>query len=203
MTRIVIARHGNTFGPGDTVVRAGARTDLALVEKGRAQADALGLALSAAGFAPVQAYCSVLQRTRETATRALAAMGVDCELTVAPFLTEIDHGPDEGQPDEVVRARVGEAALAAWDAEAAPPAGWRVDPSAVTERWEAFFANEAKVRPGEDVLVVTSNGVARFALAAAKARPDGGIKLATGGYGVVELSDQGARVTAWNVRPAV
>ena len=41
MTTLIIARHGNTFDKGDIPTRVGARTDLPLVEKGRAQAKAL------------------------------------------------------------------------------------------------------------------------------------------------------------------
>ena len=48
---ILFARHGNTFGPGDKVVWVGRETDLPLVEKGLAQAEAAGQALVRAGLA--------------------------------------------------------------------------------------------------------------------------------------------------------
>ena len=42
MTTLIIARHGNTFNPGDTPTRVGKHTDMPLVEKGEAQGRALG-----------------------------------------------------------------------------------------------------------------------------------------------------------------
>ncbi len=39
--RILFARHGNTFAPGDNVVCVGRETDLALVERGFEQARAV------------------------------------------------------------------------------------------------------------------------------------------------------------------
>ena len=49
MSKILLARHGNTFGPGDRIVWVGAQEDLPLVEKGEEQARALGNALRGAG----------------------------------------------------------------------------------------------------------------------------------------------------------
>lgn len=57
MTKILLARHGNTFGPGDTPVWVGAKEDLPLVESGEAQARALGEALAAAGLTPGRIVC--------------------------------------------------------------------------------------------------------------------------------------------------
>lgn len=47
---LIIARHGNTFGPDDTPTRVGARTDLPLVESGIQQARLLGTHLRALGL---------------------------------------------------------------------------------------------------------------------------------------------------------
>ena len=46
------------------------------------------------------------------------------EPETAPFLREIDHGPDENCTEDKVQARIGAAALAEWDAAATPPPGW-------------------------------------------------------------------------------
>jgi len=54
MTRqLFIVRHGNTFDPGDTVTRVGARTDLPLSSSGRAQADALARHFAGMSFAQI------------------------------------------------------------------------------------------------------------------------------------------------------
>ncbi len=42
MTTLIIARHGNTFGPEDTPTRVGAHTDLPLVKSGQEQARKIG-----------------------------------------------------------------------------------------------------------------------------------------------------------------
>ncbi|MCD8562767.1 MAG: histidine phosphatase family protein, partial [Alphaproteobacteria bacterium] len=71
MTTLIIARHGNTFGPGDTVTYVGGRTDLPLVEKGVEQAKALGRYLKDNRLIPDVVYSSLLKRTQETARIAV------------------------------------------------------------------------------------------------------------------------------------
>jgi probable phosphoglycerate mutase len=99
-----------------------------------------------------------------------------------------------------VIARIGKPALEAWEKDFVPPAGWRVDPAAITGNWQELFS-DLKQENGAH-LIVTSNGIARFALAAAgETRADA--KLATGAYGVIELDGAGVRVLSWNLRPPV
>ena len=50
--KVVLARHGNTFGPGDTPVWVGAREDYPLVEKGREQSTAIGTYLNRHSIVP-------------------------------------------------------------------------------------------------------------------------------------------------------
>ena len=119
------------------------------------------------------------------------------------FLREVDYGPDENQPEENVIARVGAAALQAWDEAAIPPPGWDLDPEKLRAAWRDLFNQLAVADLSRPVLIVTSNGIARFALDAVTAfsvQPDS-IKLKTGAYG--RLSLVGPRVTleTWNVRP--
>ena len=200
MPELVILRHGNTFDKGDTVLRVGAGSDLPLSNSGREQAAAIGhvLAERFGGFSRV--FAAPLQRTRETALRVCAACERAPAVEIEDSLTEIHYGPDEGKPEEDVLARIGADALAAWEECAAPPPGWRIDPPTPGKSWRAFFKKIA----GEEgpVLAVTSNGVARFALAAAD-RLDGQFpqKLKTAAYGAVHIDPDGAsRITAWNLR---
>ncbi|MET0371107.1 MAG: histidine phosphatase family protein [Sphingobium sp.] len=196
MRRIFIVRHGNTFASGDTILRVGARTDLPLVESGRAQAAAL--ATHFAGFdMPVRRLlCGPLQRARETAALIGAATGSKPEGHPA-WLDEIDHGPDEGQPEEAVLARVGAEALADWDRNAIAPPDWIVDAPVRIAGWRAFFAESA----GGVDLLVTSNGAARFALIAA-GLPAASLKLRTGAYGELAVEGKGSvRLLRWDVRP--
>ncbi|RZM31807.1 MAG: hypothetical protein EOP67_31055, partial [Sphingomonas sp.] len=59
---VFIVRHGNTFAPGEPARRIGAATDLALVESGIAQADALGLAFAHAGTGFDRALAAPIRR---------------------------------------------------------------------------------------------------------------------------------------------
>ncbi len=195
--RLYIVRHGNTFDKGDVVTRVGGRTDLPLSHSGMAQADALCLAFTSMQTRFVTARSGPLKRTRQTAQAILASQSEPPELITDLFLREIDYGPDENRPEDEVVARVGKAALEAWEKESVVPSGWRVDPAAIIGNWQELFSELAE--QSGDHLIVTSNGVARFALAAANAhRRDA--KLATAAYGVIELSPD-PTVIEWNVRP--
>jgi probable phosphoglycerate mutase len=196
-TRLFVVRHGNTFDKGDVVTRVGGRTDLALSASGRVQAEALGRHFAKTIFATARS--GPLKRTRETAHAILAAHAHPPELTTDLFLREIDYGPDENRPEDEVIARIGKAALDAWERESIVPNGWRVDPDALIGNWQETF-RELRDQPGNH-LIVTSNGIARFALNAAGA-PRTDAKLGTAAWGVIALDGGEVRVDAWNVRVA-
>ena len=198
MTRLIVVRHGNTFDPGETPARVGARTDLPLSSSGRTQADALARHFADTPFDA--AFASMLKRTRETARTILSARKDSPALLLMPFLTEIDYGPDENKTEAEVIARIGAQALADWDAHATPPPGWLADPSAIVAAWRAFLERLAACDGA--VLCVTSNGIARFLPAAAgieATAPD--LKLKTGAYADLSVERSGVRATAWNQRP--
>ena len=65
--KIILARHGNTFGPGDTPVWVGAKEDLPLVEKGCEQSAAVGAYLKSEGLMPDRIISGPLKRTLEGA----------------------------------------------------------------------------------------------------------------------------------------
>ncbi len=205
MTRSVfIVRHGNTFDKGDTVTRVGARTDLPLSGSGQTQVEQLAAHFAFTqpdGFAAV--FASPLQRTQQTANAILAMQDHAPTIETLEFLREIDYGPDENLPEDVVVARIGAAALEAWEADATPPPGWQVDPSELIQAWRDLFTRIAQDRSdARSVLVVTSNGVARFALGAAAGADDHPLKLKTGAYGRIDVGPAGDAVVAdWNVRP--
>jgi broad specificity phosphatase PhoE len=195
---LYIVRHGNTFDKGDVVTRVGGRTDLPLSVSGRRQTEALAehFAQAGAGFASIRS--SPLKRTRATAEAIRGHQPDAPEIVTDLFLREIDYGPDENRPEPEVVARIGPAALNAWELKMIPPPGWHVDPQALIGNWQELFA-KLRDKPGNH-LIVTSNGIARFAIAAAgESRTDA--KLSTGAYGVVELIGAEAVVRAWNVRP--
>ena len=200
MARLLVVRHGNTFDPGDVVTRVGGRTDLPLSASGKAQAGKL-----AAHFAGTQfsaALASPLERTRATARAILGSRSDAPALLIRGFLREIDYGPDENQPEETVIARLGVAALKAWDDDAVVPQGWIVDPGAIRAGWKALLDEIAALPAGAHVLVVTSNGTARFLPDVVSDAPAGlDRKLKTGAWGELDVDARGARITGWNLRP--
>jgi len=193
----VIVRHGNTFAAGEPPRRIGSRTDLPLTDAGQAQADALGAHFAALGWRFARALTSPLLRTRDTAAEILHHLPDAPAFEPADWLREIDHGPDEDQPEDTVLARIGAKALAAWDSAGIPPPGWNVEPEMRLEAWHDLFQ-----QADGPVLLVTSNGAARFALLSAGVSGAGGLKLPTGSFGALRRAADGAlQLECWGVRP--
>ena len=204
-TRLIIARHGNTFDPGDTPRRVGRRTDLPLVAGGETQAKRIGDYLRRHQMVPDVVFAAPLKRSYDTARLAVEAAGCDLPITIDARFNEIDYGPDENQPESAVVARIGDQALRDWDERAKVPLGWLVDPQAIIQDWLAFGDACRQSFSGQTVLVVTSNGVARFAPHLTGDfegfRRKHGIKIATGALCLLWLQDSRWAVEQWNVSP--
>lgn len=201
MTTLIIARHGNTFNKGDTPTRVGARTDLPLVDSGKEQAQRINQWLRDNHIKPDVAYCSNLQRTKQTTQIAL---GLSEGITEDPMFNEIDYGPDENQTEDIVIARIGEDAIKQWDQSAIVPNGWEFDPKSCIKNWKNFANNI--IQQGRDTtFVCTSNGIARFA-PYLTGDFDGfssqhSIKLSTGAIGILKYQNNQWIVTDWNIKP--
>ncbi|ALR22432.1 histidine phosphatase family protein [Sphingobium baderi] len=194
--RIFIIRHGNTFESDAQPRRIGAATDIPLVTSGQIQADRVGAWFAEQDFSVRHIFSGPLLRARETAERIGAALVKTID-GVLPWLNEIDHGPDEGLPEQEVWARVGAEAIAAWDEQAIAPPGWRVDAETRLAAWRAYLANGEE---GTDILV-TSNGAARFALLALNL-PLASLKLRTGALGELVITADGEiQLQRWDYRP--
>ena len=204
MTKLIIARHGNTFGPNDKPTRVGGRTDLPLVESGRAQAERLGQYLKAHDLIPEITYSSELKRTKETAEIALKQIGFSQPVFPLNIFNEIDYGPDENQTEDTVITRIGEQAIKEWDAYAIVPEGWKFDPQECIDNWKNF-ANHIVKDEQDVILVVTSNGIARFAPHITGKfdgfSKDNKIKLSTGALALFEYVEGEWMIKDWNVRP--
>lgn len=204
MTILIIARHGNTFEKGETPRRVGARTDLPLVDSGRVQARAIGHWLKSNGLYPEAVYSSQLQRTKETAELALKEAGYKEPVYPLAIFNEIDYGPDENLPEDAVIARVGEPALKDWDAKATVPDGWAFDPEQCIENWKDFAGHIVEDQQN-CVMVVTSNGIARFAPYITddfdSFAQKHGIKISTGAVCVLQYENGRWTVKDWNVKP--
>lgn len=204
-TRIIIARHGNTFNKGDIITRVGARTDLPLVESERGTL--IGEYLKANHLFPDHIFAAPLKRTMETARLAVAALGKDIAIEPTESFREIDYGPDENKPEEEVIARIGQKALDLWNQEAIVPSGWIVNPQDIIDTWLQTAASIEKNFNGQTVMIVSSNGVIRFSpyitgdFAAFSASHD--IKVGTGCLCIFEKEDgePNWKCTAWNLKP--
>jgi probable phosphoglycerate mutase len=162
-TKIVIARHGNTFNKGDVVLRVGSRTDLPLSTSGIQQAKNLGVFLQAEQLIPDLVFCSNLQRTIQTADKIIKTMGLNVKIQQDDIFNEIDYGTDDGKPEEQVMKRLGEQALRDWEEKFIVPDGWQVSCVKMQQNWLSFAEKILTCYQGNTVLVVTSGGVAKFA----------------------------------------
>lgn len=205
-TRLLIARHGNTFSAGEIPRRVGKNTDIPLSPSGEEQARKLGNWLSSHHHQPDIIITSQLRRTKQTAAIAMEVAGFFPAISELSIFDEIDYGPDENKPEEEVIARVGADAMAKWDRDAIPPKGWLVDPQSIINDWLAFGDTMVRQHAGKTILVVTSNGIARFApyltgdFASFAAEND--VKIRTGAICLLEYNAEGGwQVNFWNLRP--
>ena len=202
--RLILARHGNTFGPGDKVVWCGARTDLPLVEKGHRQAEAVGAALKAASIRPAAIICGPLIRTRETAQAIALQTDFDpAAINVAEDLREVDYGTWEARSNDEIRAKFGDEDITNWQTRGIRPAnaGWKPDEETIRRNWDKLVAAiKQSYGPGDTIVIVSSNGFFRFvagALGIDKQRS----KMATGAMSAVDVTPDGYDIIFWNRRP--
>lgn len=212
-TTLLIARHGNNFDPGDTITRIGARTDLPLSKSGLRQGLAMGRHLLKDNLVPVKIFTSDLLRTKQMAAQVQKALKLKIPTEALPEFNEIDYGPDENQTEEKVIARIGENGLKAWDEMGMPPPGWIVDPVGLRAAWYDFGQRIATEHAGQCVMLITHNGVARFASIltgdrrglCAELSTSEGAKLATGAFGHLTNQAVGGPwdCVGWNIKPVL
>jgi len=203
--RLILARHGNTFAPGETVVWVGARSDLPLSGKGPEQAKAIGDALSQAGISISKISSGPLQRTRETASLAASVIGYDPDLiAIDQRLIEIDYGLWEGKTSNQICAEYGEAALSAWEQDGKWPveAQWLPSQDELMQRVGSFIGELADAHTEtENLLVVTSNGLLR-AFGQLAGSTLAASKMATGHLSITKLTRNSFEILAWNQPPS-
>ncbi|MBI2785536.1 MAG: phosphoglycerate mutase family protein [Legionella longbeachae] len=205
-TRLLIARHGNTFAPDELPRRVGI-TDLPLVDSGLAQGRLLGTYLKNNDLVPDVIFTSKLKRTIQTSEQAQRTMGTNLTIETLSLFNEIDYGPDENQPENQVVARLGKEAINAWETQAIVPKDWKVDPETLIKHWMDFSARLRHDFAGKICLVITSNGIARFSPYLtgdfANFSSQYNIKIATGALCLFEHNEASNvwKCNAWNVKP--
>jgi broad specificity phosphatase PhoE len=208
---LLVARHGNTFAPGDPVTWVGRHEDLPLVAAGLAQAEALGVKLAHERWRPDRVLASSLRRTRGFAERALFAAGwSDLQVERDPRLDELDYGPWGGLTSAEIEARGDGPALAAWSEDNRWPRVFNERESDVRARIERLaeeLTHDAEHGPGRAparVLIVSSNGVMRYFLGLApgelaRRRAARALKVGTGRVCRLRHDEAGWRVLAWDL----
>ncbi len=204
-TRIIIARHGNTFTKDQTPTRIGGRTDLPLVEE--ECGTLVGEYLTDTGLIPQKVWAAPLKRTMETARLAVKAMGINLDVEEDNSFSEINYGPDENQTEDVVIARIGQEAIDKWNSEAIIPNGWKVDVQGTIDTWVALGKKVFNDHRDQNILVVSSNGVIRFAPYLTgdfkKFAAEHDIKVGTGCVCIFEKEDENTPwiCKEWNLKP--
>ncbi|WP_392566217.1 histidine phosphatase family protein [Utexia brackfieldae] len=223
MKRLIIARHGNTFTADQTPTRVGCHTDLPLVEE--ALGRQIGQYLRQQQIILSKVYAAPLKRTLQTAQLILAEAGQALPVEPLADFLEIDYGPDEDKPEAQVIERLGRHALARqgdrqptptaiidagsavierWNRDATVPDGWQVDVGSIITTWQNFAD---QIADNETVLVVTSNGIIRFAphiLDAADYQQfigSASLKVKTGSLSIFEKNQYSWQCRLWNQRP--
>jgi 2,3-bisphosphoglycerate-dependent phosphoglycerate mutase len=197
MTKIIVIRHGNTFGPNDVPRRVGCRTDIPLVESGHTQGAAMRNYLDGNNLLPDSVFASALKRAQETASYLSDDTQTDTRFN------EIDHGPDENKTEAEILERLGKKALDDWNDFGVVPDGWDVTPRAIQQSWINFADECVKNREGETTAIISSGGIIRFApILLNNGLPDGqGAKVKTGSISLFEYSDGQWSCQFWNKRP--
>lgn len=155
MTTLYLARHGETVWHEEN--RYAGVSDVALSERGRRQAAALGR--WAAGREIGAVWTSPLGRARGTAAPAANALGLP--LKVDTDLSELDFGTAEGR----VLAEMPADEVAAFRADpAGSPFPGAEDPAKAAARGAGMLRHIADAEPGARVLVVTHSTLLRLTL---------------------------------------
>jgi len=202
---LILARHGNTFSPGEKVVWVGSKNDLPLAESGVAQARSLGVALQDLDVPLAAIYCGPLRRTREFASVVIEEAELPLQPIIDPRLNELDYGAWSGLTSEEIRAQFGDRALLDWEERAVWPAdaGWGESPQLVHSQVVEFLQDlERRHGANDTLLIISSNG--RLRAFAALAQPGvllAPLKMKTGHLGRLEGGKGVWRRTAWNEPP--
>lgn len=205
--KLILARHGNTFNPGEKVVFVGARNDLPLTEAGIAQAHTFGEFLSRSQLGNYRIFCGPLQRARSFAEIAKSHLGSESIIEVDSRLQELDYGLWAGLSNEEIEARFGNAELDDWNKRGIWPknAKWPESEKQIVAA-VAAFVNDLRRANLNTAVVISSNGVLRYFLtlipeAFESYVRSGSGKVRTGHVSLLEINREDSRLIAWDKDP--
>ena len=189
---ILLVRHGATEWSENG--RHTGRTDLALIDKGRHQADRLPplLATLSEGALPI-VFTSPLERAYETARRAVPGV----EATVVDALAEYDYGEYEGLTSAEIDQR-----YSGWNLFLdGCPGGESLHQ--VVARCDAFIAKLERTAAGRTAIVFTHGHLSRILTTRLVGLdPQAGAVLQNDAASVGIISDKRGQyvITGWNIR---
>lgn len=204
MTRLILARHGNTFNKGDICTWVGARTDLALTNTGEEQANALADMMEKQYFPLGGILTGPLLRTKRGAE--IIAEKASNVFAIDERLTEIDYGLWENKSSDEIKKQHADL-LDAWETQGTWPEdmNWAPSEDKLKRNISLFLKEQHKILTGAKALnrvAVTSNGILRFVyqqLTGNAPGPDAKVK--TGNYCVLEPTQDGWMIIEWNKTP--
>lgn len=206
--RLILARHGNTFAPGDKVVWAGSTNDLKLVESGLKQAHVAADYLIQEKITPKAIYCSPLQRTKKFAEIIIERLQLNCQPIVDERLNEIDYGEWTGRSDQEIIDQFGADELKQWSEFSLWPkkGSWGSSESAVKSDIQSFASELQKYSANDTIIVVSSNGRLRYFLTLLgdefeKRRQNNTLKVKTGHLCELQSSNGTFELKYWDKNP--
>ncbi|MFH2037530.1 MAG: histidine phosphatase family protein [Candidatus Zixiibacteriota bacterium] len=207
--KLYIARHGNTFNPGEKVVWTGKTNDLPLVTKGIEQAKAIAESFNVNKIHPTSIYCSPLKRTLNYAETIISEMSLHLKPIIDSRLNEIDYGQWTGLSNEEVIERFGSEEQTAWNNHSIFPknAGWSETESKIMADIISFTQQIINDNPaGSNILIISSNGKMRYFLKLIprefeKRIENQTFKVKTGHICRIDYEEAVFQVRYWNQNP--
>lgn len=205
--QLILARHGNTFGPGDKVTWVGSANDLPLVKSGLEQAERAAAALSRTELAAI--YCAPLLRTKKFA-EIVAAQQVANQIIpiIDNRLTELDYGDWSGLSDDEIAEKFGDS-LQNWMNSSTWPSNchWASSEAEVTAEIKSLVSELEAKHGDEAVLLVSSNGRLRYFLKLIAGEFERRVankqfKMGTGRVSLLNGHGQLYNLLSWNDEPA-
>ena len=204
MQYLLLARHGNTFAPGQKAVWVGARNDLPLVESGIVQAESLAQALKQSSILPEAIYAASLKRTSAYAQIIHDQLQLTPVVNIDARLNEIDYGSWSGLSNDEIKAQFGVGELDEWNQLGKWPRSFSGNESDIENDVQSFVQDTVENQPtNKIVLAVTSNGRLKYFL---KLLPEiykeyiekSKWKVATGHMCILGYENKGWQLICWN-----
>jgi len=201
MSKLILARHGNTFNKGETPTWVGAKTDLPLTEKGEEQGHAIAKLISN-NYKEIQKIITgPLIRTKRFAE--ILSEKIDVDFSIDNRLCEIDYGLWENKSSNEIKEIYGNEIVDGWEKEGIWPDGMKWSPSKekLLENIESLL-NEHHQNIKNNNIIFTSNGILRFIYTYITKKPPSPMaKVAPGNYCILEKTNNGWEIIQWNEKP--